>query len=166
MKIRKAELEDLNIIIEIFRNATNAMEDNNIHQWDEIYPTNTILEQDILKKQMYVGIKDDNIVSVVVVNNEFDDQYKNGNWEYHNERFVVLHRVCVNPIYQNQKIGKNTMVMIEDLLQKEEIQSIRLDAFSLNPYALKMYETLGYQKVGETNWRKGLFYLFEKKLKV
>jgi hypothetical protein len=56
------------------------------------------------------------------------------------------------------------MIMIEELLRKEGIQSIRLDAFSLNPYALKMYGALGYQKVGETNWRKGLFYLLEKKL--
>jgi ribosomal protein S18 acetylase RimI-like enzyme len=164
MKIRKAELKDLNIIIDIFRNAINVMNYNSIDQWDEIYPTNTILEQDILRKQMYAVIKDDTIVSVVVVNNEFDEQYKNGNWQYDNERFAVVHRLCVNPIYQNQKIGKETMIMIEDLLRKEGIQSIRLDAFSLNPYALKMYETLGYQKVGEANWRKGLFYLFEKKL--
>jgi hypothetical protein len=64
MKIRKAELEDLNIIIDIFKNGINAMNDNNnIHQWDEIYPTNTILEQDILKKQMYVGIKDNTIAT-------------------------------------------------------------------------------------------------------
>ena len=35
MKIRKAELEDLNIIIDIFRNAINAMDDNNINQWDQ-----------------------------------------------------------------------------------------------------------------------------------
>mgnify|MGYP003365578049 CR=1 FL=1 len=164
MKIRKAELEDLNIIMNIFRNAINVMNDNNIPQWDEIYPTNIILEQDILKKQMYVVIKDNTIVSVVVVNNEFDVQYKNSNWKYDNERFAVVHRLCVNPIYQNQKIGENTMIMIEDLLQKKGIQSIRLDAFSLNPYALKMYEKLEYQKVGEANWRKGLFYLLEKKL--
>lgn len=164
MKIRKAELKDLNIIIDIFRNAINAMNYNNINQWDEIYPTNTILEQDILRKQMYVGIKDDTIVSVVVVNNEFDEQYKNGNWQYNNERFAVVHRLCVNQIYQNQKIGRDTMILVEALLQKEGIQSIRLDAFFLNPYALKMYETLGYQKVGKTNWRKGVFFLFEKKL--
>lgn len=164
MKIRKAEIEDLNIVIDIFRNAINEMDDNNIHQWDETYPANTILEQDILKKQMYVGVKEDTIVSVLVVNDEFDNQYKNGNWEYDNERFAIIHRLCVNPIYQNQKVGKNTMIMIENLLQEEGIQSIRLDAFSLNPYALKMYETLGYKKVGETNWRKGLFYLLEKKL--
>lgn len=54
--------------------------------------------------------------------------------------------------------------MIEDLLKKQRVQSIRLDAFSLNPYALKMYEALGYEKVGEINWRKGTFYLCEKKL--
>jgi len=164
MKIRKAELEDLNIIIGIFKDAINVMHDNNIYQWDEIYPTNIILEQDILKNQMYVGIENGTIVSVVVVNNEFDEQYKNGSWKYDNERFAVIHRLCVNPIYKNQKLGKNTMIVIEDLLKKEGIQAIRLDTFSQNPYALKLYETLGYEKVGETNWRKGLFYLFEKKL--
>jgi ribosomal protein S18 acetylase RimI-like enzyme len=164
MKIRKAELKDLNIIIDIFRNAVDVMNYNNIPQWDEIYPTKTILEQDILRKQMYVGIKDDTIVSAVVVNNEFDEQYINGNWQYNNERFSVVHRLCVNPIYQNQKIGRDTMILVEGLLQKEGIQSIRLDAFSLNLYALKLYEALGYEKVGETNFRKGLFYLFEKRL--
>lgn len=164
MKIRKAELGDLKEIMDIFSKAISTMNDNNIHQWDEIYPTKDILQQDILKRQMYVGIKDNTIVSVVVVNDEFDEQYKSGNWKYSNERFAVVHRLCVNPIYQNQKLGKSTMLMIEDLLKKEGIDSIRLDAFSLNPYALKMYQKLGYEKVGETNWRKGLFYLFEKKL--
>lgn len=38
MKIRKAELGDLKEIIDIFSNAINTMNDNNIHQWDEIYP--------------------------------------------------------------------------------------------------------------------------------
>lgn len=164
MKIRKSELGDLKEIMDIFSKAISTMNDNNIHQWDEKYPTKDIFEQDILKKQMYAGIKDNTIVSVVVVNYEFDEQYKNGNWKYSNERFAVVHRLCVNPVYQNQKLGKNTMLMIEDLLKKEGIGSIRLDAFSLNPYALKMYQKLGYEKVGETNWRKGLFYLFEKKL--
>lgn len=56
------------------------------------------------------------------------------------------------------------MLIIEDILQKEGIRSIRLDVFSQNPYALKMYEALGYQKVGGASWRKGLFYLLEKKL--
>ena len=56
------------------------------------------------------------------------------------------------------------MQLIEDILRTRGIETIRLDAFSLNPIALKMYEKLGYQRVGEVTWRKGLFYLFEKKI--
>lgn len=164
MEIRKAELKDLNIIINIFKSAIDTMNGNSIYQWDEIYPDNIILKQDIVSDQMYVGIIDDKIVSAVVVNNEFDEQYKNGNWKYDNERFAVVHRLCVSPDYQNKKVGRNTMLMIEELLKKEGIQYIRLDAFSQNPYALRMYEALGFKKIGEANWRKGLFYLLEKKL--
>ena len=54
------------------------------------------------------------------------------------------------------------MRLIEEFLKGEGIETIRVDAFSLNPFALKMYEKAGYSKVGEANWWKGLFYLFEK----
>ncbi|AFQ44325.1 GNAT family N-acetyltransferase [Desulfosporosinus meridiei] len=164
MLIRKAAYEDLNIILEIFKNAIKVMNDNNINQWDDLYPTSTDLEQDILNGQMYVGIKDGEIASALVINNECEEEYKYGNWGSDNDKFAVVHRLCVNPNYQNKKIGKATMIKIEEILKTEGIQSIRLDTFSLNPYALKMYQTLGYQKVGEVKWRKGLFYLFEKQL--
>jgi len=164
LQIRKAEYEDLNIIIEIFKNAIKVMNDNNINQWDDIYPTNEDLEQDVINGQMHVGIKDGEIVSALVINNECEEEYKNGSWRYDNDKFAVVHRLCVNPIYQNEKNGKDTMIKIEEILKKEGTQSIRLDTFSLNPFALKLYQTLGYQKVGEAKWRKGLFYLLEKKL--
>lgn len=164
MIIRLAAIDDLKDIIIIYKNAIKVMEKNNIFQWDEIYPSDSIVEQDIIKKQMFVGMSDNTIVSVGVINTEFDDDYKNGKWKYNNDCFAIIHRLCVNPTYQNQRIGKNTMLLYEDLLRKEKYVTIRLDAFSLNSYALKLYESLGYKKVGEANWRKGLFYLFEKKL--
>jgi hypothetical protein len=94
LNIKKAELEDLNIIIDIFMNAIKVMNGNNINQWDEVYPTNTNLEQDVLNGQMYVGIKDCEIVSAIVINNECEEEYKNGNWRYDNDRFAVVHRLC------------------------------------------------------------------------
>lgn len=164
MIIRKADLKDLNIIINIFEIGIKSMCDSGIYQWDDVYPTNAVIKEDILKKEMYVGIKDNIIVSAFTVNNECDEQYKNGMWKYSSESYLVIHRLCVNPGYQNQKIARNTMIEIEEVLKKRGVESIRLDAFSLNPYALKLYEKLGYERVGEANWRKGLFYLFEKKL--
>lgn len=164
MKIRQAELKDLDAVINMFKSAISTMISNNIYQWDDVYPNSTILKQDILKKQMYIGTEDDVIVSAAVINDESDEQYQNGNWEFANESFAVIHRLCVNPLYQNKKYGKNTMIIIEDFLKNKGIQCVRLDAFSKNPYALKMYQALEYKKAGEANWRKGLFYLFEKKL--
>lgn len=164
MEIRKARLSDLDKIIEIYKNVIITMEKNNIHQWDEIYPSSSILKEDILNDEMYVGVIDNIIVSVVVLNSKFDEQYINGRWQHNNKNFSIVHRLCVNPLYQNKKIGNKTMLMIEELLRDVGIESIRLDAFSENPYALKMYEKLGYKKVGEVTWRKGLFYLFEKKI--
>ena len=78
--------------------------------------------------------------------------------------FYVIHRLCVNPKFQNQGIGTQTMKHIEKQVLSKGIDVIRLDAFTLNPFALKMYEKLGYTKVGDVNWRKGKFHLMEKKL--
>jgi ribosomal protein S18 acetylase RimI-like enzyme len=162
MKLKLAKIDDLNIIDEIFKNAIENMVKNNIFQWDEIYPNRNILEDDILKKQMYKIIIDHNIVSVFVLNKECDKEYSNGDWEYSGNDFMVLHRLCVNNKYQNKGFGTKTMLSIENYLKNKSVKSIRLDAFSKNLIALKLYNKLEYKKAGEANWRKGIFYLFEK----
>jgi ribosomal protein S18 acetylase RimI-like enzyme len=96
------------------------------------------------------------------LNKDFDNDYLNAKWQYKGTDFIVLHRLCVNLSFQNKGIGTKTMLMIEEYVKNKGIQSIRLDAFSKNPFALKMYAKLGYKKVGEANWRRGLFYIFEK----
>jgi DNA polymerase sigma len=52
LNIKKAEFEDLNIIIDIFRNAIKVMNDNNINQWDEVYPTIKELTLMLLKCEL------------------------------------------------------------------------------------------------------------------
>ena len=75
-----------------------------------------------------------------------------------------MHRIVVNPEFQNQGIGTKTMSHLINELKKAGIESLRLDVFSENPYSQSMYHKLGFVKTGEAHWRKGLFYLLEKKL--
>jgi len=162
--VRKANIKDINTVLDMFKNAINVMNANGIFQWDDIYPNKDILNKDIQNNQMFLGEINGEIVSAFVLNQECDEEYENGNWNYKQGSFAVIHRLCVNVKSQNMKIGTKTMNIIEEMLIENSIEAVRLDAFSLNPYALKMYEKLGYVNVGEVKWRKGLFYLFEKKL--
>ena len=78
---------------------------------------------------------------------------------------MIVHRLCVNPQYQNIGIGTKTMMKIEDMVKKMGVNSIRLDAFTENPQALRLYEKLGYTTTGYADWRKGRFALMEKSYK-
>ena len=143
LKFQKAMLNDLDNIYQIYVDAIAEMNRNSIPQWDERYPDREILNEDIAKGELFVGFIDDKIASAYVVNAECDEQYVNGSWEFPQAKFYVIHRLCVNPKFQNKGIGTLVMRHIEESLKAEGIESIRLDAFSQNPYALKLYEKLG-----------------------
>lgn len=162
IRVIKAGIMDLPDICTIFEKATRVMNDNRIHQWDNLYPNQEIIREDILNSQMYLGVIENQIASVFVLNQQSEAEYENGNWKYKDSAYKVVHRLCVDPTFQKMGVGTKTMQIIENLQKNEGTAAIRLDAFSLNPYALRMYEKLGYIKVGEVNWRTGLFYLYEK----
>lgn len=162
IQYRIATTEDLKGICGLFDGAIKNMIHNGIMQWDEVYPTEQDFREDINKGQLFVGVVQGQIAVVYVINRECDEQYRNGNWQYADISYYVIHRLCVNPDFQNQGIARRTLLHIEEQLAEWGIHAIRLDAFSENPYALRLYEHLGYAKVGTTDWRKGRFYLLEK----
>ena len=164
MNYSKADINDLEEIYSLYQNAIIAMEKDNIHQWDEIYPDKDILKEDITKNQMYIGKTDNKIAVCFVLSEECDEEYKNGCWKYTDSRFNVIHRLCVNPLFQNQGIAAKTLEYIENLSKSEGYDSIRLDCFTQNPYSRKLYDKAGYSITGYADWRKGRFELREKKL--
>lgn len=164
IKYRIAELSDLAELLEMFSSAVESMEKNNIFQWDEIYPDEATLRYDVLKQQLYVGVAENQLAVAFVLNNECDEAYNNAEWEYKNCSYKVLHRFCVNPIFQNRGLGSLAMRTVEITAKNLGSECIRLDAFVHNPLALRMYEKLNYKIVGYANFRKGKFYLMEKKL--
>lgn len=161
---RKAEQKDKEEILILYRKTILHMMNQNILQWDEIYPNEEVLYEDINRNEMYVLAQDDIIVAAIVLNEEQDEEYITGNWKYLSEKIGVIHRLCVHPDYQRCGYGKKLMILAEDLLQKKGYSIIRLDTFSENPKAISLYRGLGYIHAGEVMFRKGQFYLMEKHL--
>lgn len=162
LKYRKATLDDLEEIWNIVENSIDVMEGNNIFQWDDLYPLKEDFQKDIVKNQLYLGLANDQIAVLYVLNQECDKEYENGDWKFKEEEFYIVHRLCVNPDFQNRGIARHTLLHIEKQLKSKGIYVIRLDVFQNNPYAIRLYGSLGYSKAGYADWRKGRFYLMEK----
>ncbi len=162
LSFKKAAVSELEDIFDIYRAAIANMNANGIPQWDELYPTKEIIGEDIERGEHYIGLSQGSIVSAFTLNTDCDSQYDSAAWCLKDKPFTVIHRLCVSPELQNCGIGRETMLQIERLAHSEGLASIRLDAFSQNPYALRLYEGLGYRRTGTAIFRKGLFFLYEK----
>lgn len=164
MNIRKASSADANTIFTFVQAAISKMISQGIFQWDEIYPTQNDFLTDAQNNQLYIVEIENKPAACFVLNKECDQEYQNGTWSYTGNDYVVIHRLCVNPEFQNQGVGRKTCLMIEELVKAQGVKAIKLDCFTQNPYSQKMYEKLGYKIVGYADWRKGRFALMEKVL--
>lgn len=164
MEYRLATIDDIEDVFCLIEAAIARMEKNDIHQWDDIYPTREDFITDIMNKFLYIAEDNGKIAAIYVISNESDDAYKTVNWQYSNESAYILHRFCVSPDYQNRGVGKEVLAHIEAQIRDMGFETIRLDVFTENPYAQRLYRKSGFVVRGYADWRKGRFDLMEKKL--
>ena len=157
-------MDDLKYICSLISAAIETMEEQGIHQWDEVYPTREDFANDISNGTLYTVTEGGRLIAIYTISTEYDPEYLKADWECNGETACIIHRLCVSPEVQNRGIGKNVLSHIENQLQNTGFKFVRLDVFSENPYAISMYENSGYVRCGYADWRKGRFWLMEKKL--
>ena len=164
MEFRTATIDDLDALVALYGAATQDMLRQGIDQWDEYYPDREILTEDVESGDMTLGLLDGEPACAWVVNREYEPEYVSGAWEHTGGDFCVLHRLCVNPELQGRGLARQAMARMEKNALDKGFDSVRLDVFSQNLHAQRLYERLGYKRTGEVRFRKGIFYLMEKGL--
>jgi len=161
-----AHINQLNEIIDIFRECKKNMENENIFQWTDNYPNTNHILQNINDGSLFSLTQGDKCVGVITIDNFESPEYKSINWQDKNGKILVIHRLAVHPLSQKQGFAKEIMDFAENFAFNNGFTSIRLDAFRGNPRALKFYENRGYEKRGEVNFPGKLssipFICFEK----
>ena len=96
MTIRKAKVNDLNIILEIYAIARRYMKDTgNANQWKNFYPPKELLENDIQKENLYVVCEDSEIYAVFAFIPGIDPTYNEIDGAWLNDLpYSAIHRVA------------------------------------------------------------------------
>ena len=164
MDIQLSNINSAEQIFKIFENCKSAMELEKIFQWTDSYPNLDIIINDIKNSDLYELRIDGELLGVICFNIKQDPQYEIIDWVDKNGKVLIIHRLAINPLFQNQGLAKALMTFAEDFALINNFTSIRLDAFSGNKKGLKIYEGRRYLKRGEINFpgRNLPFFCYER----
>ena len=166
--IRKAITNDINSVMEVIKSCTIDMISKNIFQWNDKYPNIETFKNDIVNKNLYVLVSENDILGCVSITFEMDDFYKKIDWISTTNKNIYVHRLAIHPKYQGLGYAKKMMSFIENIGFENMCESIRLDTFSMNEKNNKFYSKLGYRKLGQIYFRDQSdmpFNCYEKSLK-
>ncbi len=162
--IKQLNKDNLNEVMAIIKEVIVHMNQQGINQWDEFYPDMEIITRDLKDNCAYGYFDNDELSGYVAISEDYYPGYDAIEWKIRG-KFTVIHRLFVKPDKQRKGIAKKLMEFAEKLSLENGYKSIRLDAFSKNPAALKFYDDTGYKRVGSFEARKkGLFFCYEKEL--
>lgn len=162
---RLAEPEDLPKVLELFAGAVRRMRESGVDQWDDVYPDRETLRADIEKREMLLLTEEGEPAAAAVVNGEQPPEYAGVAWGVREEEPpAVIHRLCVGAAAQRRGLGRRILLAAERTVLARGHRYIRLDTFTGNPAARRLYESAGYRLAGHVTFCKGLFCCYEKRL--
>lgn len=134
MEIRKATLNDLDIIMNMISNGRNHIHEYRIDQWVNGYPSKEVIMEDINTDKGYVLLDENEIVGYFA-KLDYDECYDKieGSW-INDSHYVAIHRTVTK--YFNKGLGSK---MFDEI--KKKYDHIRVDThegnISMNKCLLK-----------------------------
>jgi len=147
--IRKAKLNELREIKTLTEACAKALQQQNIFQWNEHYPSLKKLQNDIEKQELYVFEAENTIISIIVLTSKMDEVYRNIDWLSETDNNLYVHRLATHPEFWGKGYARTMMEFAEEFAKNKNFISIRLDTFSKNIRNQKFYEARGYKKLGD-----------------
>ena len=150
--IRKSRIEDIPDILKIFVSAREFMRvNNNLSQWNDSYPGESDIINDINKGVSYVGIDSEGeiVMTFAFIKGE-DPTYKiiyEGEW-LNEDEYGTIHRIASN--------GKISGVLEAACVHCfQNVQNIRVDTHEDNLPMLRALNNLGFVRCGIIYCRDG-----------
>ena len=150
VEFRKTNINDLPEVMKIIREAQSYFKEQGIDQWQNNYPNEEVIKNDIKNNHSYVLVKDGKIAATTVASFNGEKTYDNiyeGKW-LSEDKYIVIHRVAVASDLKGIGLATELMKNVEKLALQNNVYSIKGDTHEDNKSMQRMFEKNGFVKCG------------------
>ena len=164
--IRIATTEDIVEVMSIVADAQLSLRELGIDQWQDGYPSKSVIAEDIASKVGYVYCIDNKVVSYAAIVFDGEETYAqiaDSEWNTTNN-YVVVHRLCVRRGYTKTGIAMALMDYASQMAIEKGYTGFRIDTHRGNIRMLAMLEKIGFKYVGVIYYDSGERLAYDLKL--
>jgi len=149
--LRRAQTQDLAAIMKIIDDAKNLLKKNGSPQWQNGYPNQETLTQDIAMQTNWVLINDNKVAATATLQLTPEPTYRNitqGQWQQPDEPYATIHRVAISSNYRGQGLSKLLFSNLLTVGQMQGIKNFRVDTHRSNKAMQHIAENFNFKKRG------------------
>ena len=150
MNFRKSTKSDVSKIMEIVKQAQEYFKSQGIDQWQNNYPNDEVINNDINNCESYVMLDGDDIVATTVISFAKEKSYENildGKW-ITNGDYVVIHRIAVENAHKGKGLSHKIIKYAEEVCKQNNIHSIKVDTHEDNILMQSLLKKNGFEYCG------------------
>jgi GNAT superfamily N-acetyltransferase len=161
--LRKAQPNEVPIIWNILQDAIEQRKQDGSRQWQDGYPNEFTVKDDIEKGVGYVLVENKLILAYAAIIFDKEPAYEviEGKW-LTNGDYAVVHRVATSKLAKGKGVATKFFQMMEDLCIDKNVFSIKVDTNFDNIPMLKILDKLTYTYCGEVYFRGAARKAYEK----
>lgn len=142
----------------IVRSAQLSLKELGIDQWQDGYPSESVIADDITHGVGYVICSDDGAVVgyevIVLTGEEAYRQIADEAWNTP-QRYVVVHRLCVSGSCRRCGVAQELMAYAAKYAVANGVNAFRIDTHKGNVRMLSLLRKLGFKYVGVVRYDSG-----------
>jgi GNAT superfamily N-acetyltransferase len=161
--LRKSTTADADKIWEVLQQAIEQRRLDGSQQWQNGYPNQQTVDDDIALENSYVFLNNNNVVACAVIIFGEDPNYKtiDGKWLTDAE-YAAIHRVATSNDFKSKGVATALFFEIETFCKSRTTPSIRVDTNFDNVPMLRILDKLDYHYCGEIFFNNAFRKAFEK----
>lgn len=149
--LRKATLDELPTITQIFLEAKAFLKASGSPQWQNGAPNQATFKEDIQRGQCYVLIVDDQIGGMSSLVLDPDPNYQviyEGSWQDYTAPYIAIHRVATSAKFRGHHLSETLFACLFSVIYAQGIRHVRIDTHAQNKIMQHIAQKMGFSYRG------------------